>query len=314
MKRNILFLIILLVSILMQAQDIVITKDAKKLNVKILEVSKSEIKYKEIDNLEGPTFILETSEIVSIIYSNGNVVVYNEETSPVPQVQSSMPEEVSGNKKYLFDKYPGLVEYLQGFPKKVVSLNGDYSMLYDRNTAVFLQINWSDSILVVNYEYNEQRLFPTGMYMASYRQSNPDFQLYDLKDFDINGYIKKACNKFNKSLAKSETCKMFPYSDYDLSVNDKYKNVYILIFDITEIDLGNGTASTFAINSGSTAGGVVLSGKITITNMEEDLPAATLYVDRVKAAGSPYFQVRLENTLNKLFGEYLFHIKKYKKQ
>ena len=107
---------------------------------------------------------------------------------------------------------------------------------------------------------------------------------------------------------------MFPYSDYDLSVNDKYKNVYILIFDITEIDLGNGTASTFAINSGSTAGGVVLSGKITITNMEEDLPAATLYVDRVKAAGSPYFQVRLENTLNKLFGEYLFHIKKYKKQ
>ena len=75
MKRNILFLIILLVSILMQAQDIVITKDAKKLNVKILEVSKSEIKYKEIDNLEGPTFILETSEIVSIIYSNGNVVV-----------------------------------------------------------------------------------------------------------------------------------------------------------------------------------------------------------------------------------------------
>lgn len=60
------------------AQDIIVTKDAKKIEATILEVSKSEIKYKEIDNPNGPTFILETDEISSIIYSNGKVVVYNQ--------------------------------------------------------------------------------------------------------------------------------------------------------------------------------------------------------------------------------------------
>ncbi len=60
------------------AQDIIVTKDAKKIEATILEVSKSEIKYKEIDNPNGPTFMLETDEISSIIYSNGKVVVYNQ--------------------------------------------------------------------------------------------------------------------------------------------------------------------------------------------------------------------------------------------
>lgn len=40
------------------AQDVIVTTDAKKIEAKILEVSKSEIKYKESDNPDGPTFIL----------------------------------------------------------------------------------------------------------------------------------------------------------------------------------------------------------------------------------------------------------------
>jgi len=63
------------------AQDIIITTDARKIEAKILEVSKTEIKYKENSNLNGPTFILETQEISSIIYSNGQVKVYNHETA-----------------------------------------------------------------------------------------------------------------------------------------------------------------------------------------------------------------------------------------
>ena len=63
------------------AQDIIVTRDAQKIEAKILEVSKTEIKYKEKDNQNGPTFVLETKEIGSIIYSNGKVVVYNQETA-----------------------------------------------------------------------------------------------------------------------------------------------------------------------------------------------------------------------------------------
>lgn len=68
-------------SLTLFAQDIIITTDARKIEAKILEVSKTEIKYKENSNLNGPTFILETQEISSIIYSNGQVKVYNHETA-----------------------------------------------------------------------------------------------------------------------------------------------------------------------------------------------------------------------------------------
>ena len=82
MKHNFYKVIGCLVFILMTApifaQDIIVTTDAKKIEAQILEVSKSEIKYKEYDNLDGPTFIISTDEISSIIYKNGKVVLYNQ--------------------------------------------------------------------------------------------------------------------------------------------------------------------------------------------------------------------------------------------
>ena len=90
----------------MSAQDIIVTLDAKKIDAKILEVSKTEIKYKEKNYLNGPTFILETKEISSIIYESGKVVLYNqpasqeEQTKPIkkevlkPTIEESMAEIV----------------------------------------------------------------------------------------------------------------------------------------------------------------------------------------------------------------------------
>lgn len=83
------------------AQDIIITKDAKKIEAKILEVSKKEIKYKELNNIEGPTFVLETKEISSVIYENGKVVLYNQdvEADSTKQVKeeeaSTLPSETN---------------------------------------------------------------------------------------------------------------------------------------------------------------------------------------------------------------------------
>lgn len=73
------------------AQDIIVTNDSKKIEAKIVEVSKSEIKYKELDNLNGPTFVLETEEISSIIYSNGKVVLYNQSSETTPSAEGTTP-------------------------------------------------------------------------------------------------------------------------------------------------------------------------------------------------------------------------------
>lgn len=64
----------------LQAQDIIITKDAQKIEAKVLESSNSEIKYKKQSNLEGPTFVVSISELNSVIYANGEVQVFNSTT------------------------------------------------------------------------------------------------------------------------------------------------------------------------------------------------------------------------------------------
>ena len=87
MKKYFILLIATVLSICAFAQDVIVTKDSKKIDAKILEVSKSEIKYKEADNLEGPTFVLEVDDINSIIYSNGKVVLYNDQQSVKNTIQ-----------------------------------------------------------------------------------------------------------------------------------------------------------------------------------------------------------------------------------
>lgn len=89
MKKKLTLIACALIAVAsLMAQDIIVTMDAQKIEAKILEVSKTEIKYKEKDNLNGPTFILDTKEISSIIYSNGKVVVYNQEASVLVNKES----------------------------------------------------------------------------------------------------------------------------------------------------------------------------------------------------------------------------------
>ena len=81
MKKLFFLFATLAITISATAQDIIVTKESKKIEAKITEVSKSEIKYKRFDYQDGPTFILSTDDIVTIIYANGEVVLYNNEES-----------------------------------------------------------------------------------------------------------------------------------------------------------------------------------------------------------------------------------------
>ena len=77
--RKLFTLATLVTTICCFAQDIIVTNKAQKIDAKILEVTSSEIRYKELDNLDGPVFILRADEIKSIIYANGKVVLYNQQ-------------------------------------------------------------------------------------------------------------------------------------------------------------------------------------------------------------------------------------------
>ena len=61
------------------AQDVIVTKDAKKIKAKVTEVNVNDIKYKNFDNPDGPTYTLLKSDIASILYQNGQVEVFESE-------------------------------------------------------------------------------------------------------------------------------------------------------------------------------------------------------------------------------------------
>lgn len=106
-QKSLLCIIALFFTSVIYAQDIIITNEAQKIEAKIIEVSKTEIQYKEFDNSDGPIFVLGTKEINSIIYSNGKVVVYNQPTMPEQSTTESTIDIdsveilfVSGQKKF----------------------------------------------------------------------------------------------------------------------------------------------------------------------------------------------------------------------
>ncbi|SOE23683.1 hypothetical protein SAMN06298216_4067 [Spirosomataceae bacterium TFI 002] len=109
MKQK-LTLVFILLSYFANSQDIVTKKDGIDIEVKVLEVLPSEIKYKKFDNLEGPTFTLLKNEILLIRYENGTKDIFNE----------------SINDAYLIEKQPQEIEnlYLRGINDASMNYHG----------------------------------------------------------------------------------------------------------------------------------------------------------------------------------------------
>lgn len=84
MKKFFLLAVAAIAAVGVYAQDVIVTRDAKRVEAKILEVSSSEIKYKEFNNQDGPTFVLQAAEINTIIYQNGTVKVFDQPKQAAP--------------------------------------------------------------------------------------------------------------------------------------------------------------------------------------------------------------------------------------
>jgi hypothetical protein len=84
------------------AQDKMLLKNGEELDVKVTEVTSTEIKYKNFDNLTGPTRIVYRSEVFSVKYENGAKDVFateakkevsNVEMVSHPQIIIQQPAE-----------------------------------------------------------------------------------------------------------------------------------------------------------------------------------------------------------------------------
>lgn len=95
MKKSFLFMLFVALCNMLQAKDLIVTTDKESIDAKIIEVSDEEVKYKKLNNLNGPTFVLKTSKIYTVVYENGDVQVFTPSASTQEQVK--VPETQNTN-------------------------------------------------------------------------------------------------------------------------------------------------------------------------------------------------------------------------
>lgn len=66
-------------SISIYAQDVIVKKDGTTIMAKVLTVNTTVVEYKKWSNQDGPTYAIETKELISINYANGDKEVFSEQ-------------------------------------------------------------------------------------------------------------------------------------------------------------------------------------------------------------------------------------------
>lgn len=89
MKNLALFVLFLLTTLSVLAEDIIVCRDGNIIKSQVLEVGVSEIKYKKISNLQGPTYCILKSDVLSVNYENGEV---DKMTQDVTSVEDNSKE------------------------------------------------------------------------------------------------------------------------------------------------------------------------------------------------------------------------------
>ena len=98
MKKFALIVILAVASCLSaKAQDIIKFRNGEEVEAKVVEVTSYEIRYKRIDNPNGPVYIDSVRDIASITYENGIVERYNEPYQQYFAYDYSVPySEIAG--------------------------------------------------------------------------------------------------------------------------------------------------------------------------------------------------------------------------
>ncbi len=98
MQKFYILIIATLCSVLnvLAANDLIIKTNSEKIEALIQEISATEVRYKKADNPTGPTFIVKTADISTIVYANGEVQALNSApAAPAATQQQSQAAHVT---------------------------------------------------------------------------------------------------------------------------------------------------------------------------------------------------------------------------
>ena len=157
MKRLLFVLAFVCAAQMLVAQDVIVTRQAERIDAKVMEVSESEVKYKKTSNPDGPMFVLSTEKIASILYANGEVQVFEQQPKAEPVEKQQPVSDRKINKgvvlfregRYIVDNRAGSIYE----PENLRELLGDdaYNNYLDAQTSygsgsALLTVGWIGTI------------------------------------------------------------------------------------------------------------------------------------------------------------------------
>lgn len=147
--KQLLVLFFLLCSATVFAQDVIVKKDGSTILSKVLEVNQNEVKYKNHNNLNGPTYTISKSELQAINYQNGAKDTFSapvrEENRYLPNNQNDGVQQYNDNALMRIDKASNIT------PKttKFLRITGTVIGLLGVGVAVYALVdNGSDSGII----------------------------------------------------------------------------------------------------------------------------------------------------------------------
>ncbi len=131
MKKILLLITSLLLTSLIYSQDKIYFKDGTEVLTKIIEINTTEIKYKKFSNIEGPLYTISKSNVLMIIYKNGDTEVIAKKNDVIIPPTNSEPEV---EEKQIKEK----VKFVNVYGKNIFSINivpflfKDFNISYER--------------------------------------------------------------------------------------------------------------------------------------------------------------------------------------
>lgn len=73
------------------AQDVIVKKDGSTILSKVIEISDTQVKYKKHSNIDGPTYVVNVSELAGINYQNGEKERFDARISTTSEAETFTP-------------------------------------------------------------------------------------------------------------------------------------------------------------------------------------------------------------------------------
>lgn len=153
------------------SQDVLYTISGNKIKAKVIEINANEIKYKDFNNIEGPTYLIYNTDVVLIQFANGSSQIIN---ANAPALKPAKTETVTTKKpqqkqnQNLYYMNPNLLSI-----NALALANGDVTLMYDRD---LLSSKLSLSVLG-GYNFNTRMGFLNGFINDSREHAKKNFDL-----------------------------------------------------------------------------------------------------------------------------------------